>query len=545
MNPRLRRPAGALLAIALAASVLGITPAATAVEGGTITGTITDSTGAPLENVSVDVYDLQDGYWRWTSVDYATDTAVDGTYALALPPGDYRIGFDHYFDHVEEFYDDTATVEAAQTITVSSGSSFTADADLATASHVTGTVTGPDGLPRSDVNVTVYEEILEVDGSTRWQPNGNEPTDVNGAYNVGGLAPGTYRVGFESYLDAGLASEFYVDQPIVELAQDVEVPEGTLTGINAQLAEASQITGTVTDVNNAPIAGASVSAVVGVGDNWYSVSDTTTDAMGAYTIDGLSEGTYRIDFWYEAGDDYFYETWNNRARLEDGDDIIVGSDVTVAGKDAQLILGEHDTKYVEGVTIPTISGTPQVGSTLTVTAGTWSPADVTVAYQWFRGEQAIAGATASTYALTAADQGQYLWVEVLASYPGYENRYTMSNVVGPVAAAPVVAPAPAPVAPVPAPAPEEPTLVFPKKMKVEGALKVGKKLVLKKYEITLDGADVTYKIRWYAGKKQIKKATKPKLKLTRALKGKKISVKVTAKSGSTSKKVKIKLGKVR
>jgi hypothetical protein len=71
---------------------------------------------------------------------------------------------------------------------------------------------------------------------------------------------------------------------------------------------------------------------------------------------------------------------------------------------------------------PTITGTTTVGSTLTATTGTWtgSPAP-TLAYQWKRCDSGgancgpIAGATASTYMLAAADQGSRLLVTVTAT----------------------------------------------------------------------------------------------------------------------------------
>ena len=34
--------------------------------------------------------------------------------------------------------------------------------------------------------------------------------------------------------------------------------------------------------------------------------------------------------------------------------------------------------------VPTITGTAKVGATLTANPGTWGPAPVTLAYQWFR-----------------------------------------------------------------------------------------------------------------------------------------------------------------
>ncbi|CAN7250349.1 carboxypeptidase regulatory-like domain-containing protein [Knoellia sp. LjRoot47] len=68
---------------------------------------------------------------------------------------------------------------------------------------------------------------------------------------------------------------------------------------------------------------------------------------------------------------------------------------------------------------PTISGTKTVGSTLTAASGTWGPAPVTLAYQWFRSGVAITGATASTYKLTTTDKGKTLTVRVTGSKTGY------------------------------------------------------------------------------------------------------------------------------
>ena len=72
--------------------------------------------------------------------------------------------------------------------------------------------------------------------------------------------------------------------------------------------------------------------------------------------------------------------------------------------------------------LPTISGTPQLGSTLTASTGTWTgSAPITYTYQWQRcdaaGENcaAIAGASAQTYTPTAGDVGGTLAVSVQAS----------------------------------------------------------------------------------------------------------------------------------
>jgi hypothetical protein len=71
--------------------------------------------------------------------------------------------------------------------------------------------------------------------------------------------------------------------------------------------------------------------------------------------------------------------------------------------------------------VPTISGTPQVGQTLTAGPGTWaSDTTPTYSYQWNRCDTAgnncaaISGATAQTYAVVAADLAKTLRVAVTA-----------------------------------------------------------------------------------------------------------------------------------
>ena len=65
---------------------------------------------------------------------------------------------------------------------------------------------------------------------------------------------------------------------------------------------------------------------------------------------------------------------------------------------------------------PTISGTPQVGQTLTATTSGITDSDglddVSYRYQWIAGGSDIDGATGSSYLLTSSDQGQTIQVKV-------------------------------------------------------------------------------------------------------------------------------------
>ena len=70
---------------------------------------------------------------------------------------------------------------------------------------------------------------------------------------------------------------------------------------------------------------------------------------------------------------------------------------------------------------PTISGTAQVGQTLTATNGTWSNAPASFAYQWLRCNgggnscATVANGTQQTYTLVAADTGSTMRVRVTAT----------------------------------------------------------------------------------------------------------------------------------
>ena len=76
--------------------------------------------------------------------------------------------------------------------------------------------------------------------------------------------------------------------------------------------------------------------------------------------------------------------------------------------------------------VPTVSGTPEVGSTLTAKAGTWSPSDVSLKYQWLRDGVIIAGATKTSYTLTSTDVGHAMTISVTGSKSGFASRTASS-----------------------------------------------------------------------------------------------------------------------
>ena len=92
--------------------------------------------------------------------------------------------------------------------------------------------------------------------------------------------------------------------------------------------------------------------------------------------------------------------------------------------------------------VPGISGTPQVGRTLTAVTGTWSPTPDVLGYQWFRSGTAITGATGKTYTLVAADLGKTITLKVTGSKAGYPSITKTSAATAVVAKGSLTAPVP-------------------------------------------------------------------------------------------------------
>ena len=122
-------------------------------------------------------------------------------------------------------------------------------------------------------------------------------------------------------------------------------------------------------------------------------------------------------------------------------------------------------------------GTPAVGKTLTVTRIPGSSGEtpgITRSYQWYSNSNAITGANKSTYKLTSADVGTYVYARVFGARTGYYPDYTSAY------GTPVYAKA-----------------VTPGKVKVTGSAKVGSTLTA---VVSGLGADVNYEVTWFKKK---------------------------------------------
>ena len=150
--------------------------------------------------------------------------------------------------------------------------------------------------------------------------------------------------------------------------------------------------------------------------NWDSVSDvsTATTTGTSYTITSLSLGTeysVRVIATNSAGDGPASAEVKETA-------------------DAQTSQQQSANPNRPATGVPTISGTAQVGQTLTVDTSGIADGDglsnVTYRYQWLAADAEIAGATGSSYTLAEADEGKAIRVKVSFTDDG-ENQESLTS----------------------------------------------------------------------------------------------------------------------
>ncbi|MFC9591234.1 hypothetical protein ACFTUC_15785 [Streptomyces sp. NPDC056944] len=162
--------------------------------------------------------------------------------------------------------------------------------------------------------------------------------------------------------------------------------------------------------------------------------------------------------------------------------------------------------------LPYVSGSTRVGNKMTAVVGTWSPAPTSYAYQWRADGVAISGATGSTYVIGGAVAGKKLSVTVTAHRTGHvSGAYTTTGYTSAYGYAPKATKAPS----------------------VTGTVRVGRTLTLNRG--TWTPAPTSYAYQWYANGRAISGATRATFTLTKAQRGTKITVRVTAlRTGHTS-----------
>ena len=252
--------------------------------GASVSGTVTDTHGAPLGNICADANVQSGNNYNWIG---GAVTAPDGTYTIGLLPAtDVRI---HFRDcsssnYLDQWYDGQTGPDSSQPIVLSTGADRPGvNAQLAQGVVVAGRVTDAQGNPISGINVNVNPT---ENGSSAWGQTGSD-----GRYTTSALPAGTYRVQFQdSSSNAKWASQYWNGKQTRNVATVLTIATGSgpvRSGVNATLTAGASISGTVTAPNGAPAADMCATAIVDTpdGPDWLASTNTASD--GRYTLTGL------------------------------------------------------------------------------------------------------------------------------------------------------------------------------------------------------------------------------------------------------------------
>ena len=264
-----------------------------------LAGVVSSAGGAPLADIDVQAQAI-DG---WTGS--ATQTDALGQYVFNwLPPGAYRVRFsDTHGFAIGEYYADAADPRDARSILLAPGEVHSGvDAELAEGGRVTGTVTL---LGEVKPLYGVVQALAPDDPyaspllSTILQPGTDQ-------YVLAGLPPGRYKISAHAAFDPVIPGELfsmstshYYGGSDFDSASIITVTAGaTASGIDFVYGDGvydGVLQGVVMG-DGAPAAGIRVE-LYAADSYWnYLLAYTTTDADGAYRIEGLTSRRYRLVF---------------------------------------------------------------------------------------------------------------------------------------------------------------------------------------------------------------------------------------------------------
>ena len=261
-----------------------------------LTGTVTDSAGAPVIGARVEAYSTpttegeeryegqaitnRAGLYTFTRLDQASTGSSESQYKLQVTD---NLGREEgQYDRMSRWYGGAQSYDAASPAPIPAAG---ADVTLPLAGGISGTVTSGSDLSTDGVYVQMVDA---VDGLVTNQNLGGASLEDDGSYVTTSLAPGKYKVLFaDGSFDSFFGPEWF-DDTNYENAKVVTVTSGkTTTGVDAELAEGMRAL-RKPEIKGSPYLGGKVRATTGT---W--TLDSSTSYKYEWSVDGAVVGTGR------------------------------------------------------------------------------------------------------------------------------------------------------------------------------------------------------------------------------------------------------------
>jgi len=458
---------------------------------GWVTGTVRDAQGNPLPNTWVMVMssETSGGYGLETDANGRYDTR-DGEYTGNIIPGSYHLEarVDRQDDE-QGYYPDTATVQVA------SNRATVQDFVIEPQRTAVFTLLDTDGTPLADAPLRL---LLQRTPGGPWESPQYGPiqTDAQGRYFF--YETTNYKIKFllpKGYTGTGVPE--YWDGPSGDGSYALE-DAATLTWDGQPMLRRYTVR-----LGAAPTIKPGTPTIAGE----MKVGQTLTADPGTWAPGGVA-----LDYQWLAGGNPIAGATERQFTIPASLKGTYSISVRVTGRKAGETPVEADSDYLVGPVAdgpapvefdtPTISGTPQVGATLTAEPGDWGPAGVDLTYAWKAGNTAV-GSDQPTYQPTAADLGKTITVTVTGALTGYTSVARTSVATQPVAAQEIVAGTPT----------------------ITGTPQVGATLTADPGDWAPE--DVALAYQWHANNTDITGADQPTYTPTTADIGKRITVSVT------------------
>jgi len=331
---------------------------ATMQPGGTVTGTLTSTSGRKLSGICVVVSSQQaagglgsgpigllltglplfSGFAISSNGGYRISNLAPGSYLAAFSAGCGNAGATYAAQWFAPQGGNSPAWLSVGAGTITSG----VGATLRLAGAITGEVKTAAGKGLSGICAFAVGLTGQPSASVAELLTGSLPASRKGRYQITGLAGGKYAVEFEPCNGQPYAATWYSNASSAAAARPVTVRDDVATtGINQVLTGGQSLSGQVTSaVTGRPLRGACV-AVLDAGRSL--VTGTQTGPNGTYNVAHLAAGRYNLEFFSCA---------LSQAKLAGviRADVLVGSRRAVTGVNATLALAGSMTGTVLGGT---------------------------------------------------------------------------------------------------------------------------------------------------------------------------------------------------